>query len=244
MAIDKQFVCQIVNGEIQIKIYNDDIEDDLTFKGKEQVAKISTELDLFGKEDAVIVLTQGAKKSSMFLGQSKRIVVTLFPLVDGFGHSHPRNARVIDGTVLPSKDDREFIRFLKESHKNAVEVLQKNDARQIQPELQGHLLEQKKKVNEGELKQNEDNSLADNAMLIQEALGGIDLNPEKLNLFIEKEQGGVTFPAIDPEDLENANIPGLTPVIIEIIPVTNWTPLLGSFKEEEDQQEQQLSFSW
>ncbi len=60
-------------------------------------------------------------------------------------------------------------------------------------------------------------------------LGGIDLHPENLNMKIEKDADGGIMP-IAPQVIENINIKGFTPVIIEVAPVTNLPVLIG-FKE-------------
>ena len=59
-------------------------------------------------------------------------------------------------------------------------------------------------------------------------VGGIDFNPAELNI---QEQGNdikISVPAIDLNALENMNINGFTPIIIQVVPITNLPALLGS----------------
>jgi len=65
--------------------------------------------------------------------------------------------------------------------------------------------------------------------------GGIDLNPNNVNLEIKGEGIDVPMPAFDPAQLEGMNIEGFYPVIYTIIPVTNLPLLLGTVKENEGQ---------
>ena len=58
-------------------------------------------------------------------------------------------------------------------------------------------------------------------------VGGIDFNPAGLNI---QEQGTdikINVPAIDIKIFENMNINGFTPVIIQIVPITNLPLILG-----------------
>ena len=63
----------------------------------------------------------------------------------------------------------------------------------------------------------------------QSAVGGIDLNPEKWNL--ETKGQGVNL-NIDPAQLQNLDIKGLTPVIFNITPMTDLPLFLGIKKDE------------
>ncbi len=59
-------------------------------------------------------------------------------------------------------------------------------------------------------------------------LGGIDFNPDQLN--IEKRGQGVKFNVNIPEELRNLNadsINGITPIILQIVPITNLPIFLG-----------------
>ncbi len=59
-------------------------------------------------------------------------------------------------------------------------------------------------------------------------VGGIDFDPSKLNLQIKRDGRGVPLP-LPEQDLENINIKGLYPVIINILPVNAQTlPILGN----------------
>lgn len=62
-------------------------------------------------------------------------------------------------------------------------------------------------------------------------LGGIDLHPENLNMKIQKNDEGGIIP-IAPQVIENINIKGFTPVIIEIAPVKNLPVLIGFADQE------------
>ena len=84
-------------------------------------------------------------------------------------------------------------------------------------------------------------SQTDKAMLLSDNndVGGIDLNTANLDLQIKRDGNGVPFP-VHLQDIKNINIEGLTPVIINIIPVTyQHLPFLLS---EGEQPEAQLSY--
>ncbi|VAX35516.1 hypothetical protein MNBD_UNCLBAC01-1880, partial [hydrothermal vent metagenome] len=65
-----------------------------------------------------------------------------------------------------------------------------------------------------------------------QSLGGIDFNPNNLNLQIKRDGKGIALP-MDMQDIENINIQGLFPVIINITPVIN-LQLLGLSKSDEN----------
>ena len=62
--------------------------------------------------------------------------------------------------------------------------------------------------------------------------GGIDFNPDKLE--IRSKGGGVqvNVPRIDIRQLNSPDFTGFTPVIIEIVPVTNLPLLIGAGEED------------
>ncbi len=65
-------------------------------------------------------------------------------------------------------------------------------------------------------------------------VGGIDFDPSKLNLQIKRDGRGVPLP-LPQQDLENINIKGLYPVILNILPVNSQTlPILGQLSEQAD----------
>ncbi len=70
--------------------------------------------------------------------------------------------------------------------------------------------------------------IADKALLtaVKPPPGGIDLNPDNLDLQTQGEGMNLNFP-LDPKNLEGVQINGLTPVILEITPVSNLPFLLG-----------------
>ncbi len=57
-------------------------------------------------------------------------------------------------------------------------------------------------------------------------LGGIDFNPENLNINVQNKSDAIQF-HFDPDKYKNMNINGLYPVIINMTPVTNIPLLLG-----------------
>lgn len=63
--------------------------------------------------------------------------------------------------------------------------------------------------------------------------GGIDLNPAQLNLERKGEGARFAMPELSPEQIESIRLNGLTPVIINITPLTN-IPLLLGITEKED----------
>jgi len=65
----------------------------------------------------------------------------------------------------------------------------------------------------------------DDAMLNQE-VGGINLDPAMLNLETKGEGMGIPFP-FDLKELESLSIEGFSPIIFQIVPVTNLPVLLG-----------------
>jgi len=65
--------------------------------------------------------------------------------------------------------------------------------------------------------------------------GGIDLNPNNVDLEIKGGEMDVPMPAFDPAQLETMPIEGFYPVIYNIIPVTNLPLLLGTSKDGESQ---------
>jgi len=74
----------------------------------------------------------------------------------------------------------------------------------------------------------------DAAMLTDEKpVGGIDFNPANLNLKINHDENGKPLP-LTPQQIENINLDGLTPVIINIMPITDIPMLLGEAAEEEN----------
>ena len=56
--------------------------------------------------------------------------------------------------------------------------------------------------------------------------GGIDLNPEKINIDVQGQSTPFNF-FNDPQILSNFTIQGLQPIIINITPITNASLLLG-----------------
>ena len=97
-------------------------------------------------------------------------------------------------------------------------------------------LEEKKGIEgekEGESSNVKESQSSDAAMMSD--VGGIDFNPANLNLQIRRDGNGVPLP-VHQQDIENIQIEGLTPVIINIIPATyQHLPFLSSEGKEEDQ---------
>lgn len=65
----------------------------------------------------------------------------------------------------------------------------------------------------------------------QDRVGGIDLNPELLNLQIKRDASGVPLPLIQ-QPLQDMQIDGFLPVIINIAPVANMPLLLGLIDDD------------
>jgi len=63
--------------------------------------------------------------------------------------------------------------------------------------------------------------------------GGIDLNPNNLNLQTQGKSFDFQLP-LDSIDLQNIRIDGFTPVIINVAPLTNLPLLLGLVEEAQD----------
>ena len=67
-------------------------------------------------------------------------------------------------------------------------------------------------------------------------VGGIDLNPDNLDIRTHGSGMEVDIPVIDIKSFETPAFTGFTPVIIEIVPVTNFPMILGTnVKRESDQ---------
>jgi len=65
-------------------------------------------------------------------------------------------------------------------------------------------------------------------------LGGINLNPNILDLKIRRDKNNVPVPLdISPQQIQQIQIDGLKPVIINIIPVYNIPLILGATEEED-----------
>jgi len=62
--------------------------------------------------------------------------------------------------------------------------------------------------------------------IIEEEVGGIDLNPNELNMQVESDGKGVTVPIAQPT-IELMNVQGFVPVIINVAPIINLLPMLG-----------------
>jgi len=71
---------------------------------------------------------------------------------------------------------------------------------------------------------------------VEEAPGGIDLNPNEMDLRIERTEGGVIVPTLPGSlrGLENMTIEGFIPVMIQVAPVMNLPMLLGLSDEPEE----------
>ncbi|MCA9395434.1 MAG: hypothetical protein KC900_14630 [Candidatus Omnitrophica bacterium] len=65
----------------------------------------------------------------------------------------------------------------------------------------------------------------------QEEVGGIDLNPNLLELQIEGDRLELNIP-VDTDSLEPVRIEGLLPVIINVTPITNLPLILGAVEKE------------
>ncbi|HPN87920.1 MAG TPA: hypothetical protein PLH56_01100, partial [Candidatus Omnitrophota bacterium] len=85
-----------------------------------------------------------------------------------------------------------------------------------------------------------DSSQDENLFKIQDSsVGGIDLNPEFLDMQIKRDGKGVPLP-LNLQPLETLKIEGFIPVIINITPVENFPMLLGV--NEKDTNEKKISF--
>jgi len=72
--------------------------------------------------------------------------------------------------------------------------------------------------------------------------GGIDFNPAHLDLIIKRDENNVPLP-VHEQPIPNIQIDGFVPVIIEIVPVTNFNILLGLSDDDNPYQiEDQLSY--
>ena len=87
---------------------------------------------------------------------------------------------------------------------------------------------------------NSSNTLTQGDSAMMSDVGGIDFNPAHLNLQIKRDGKGVPLP-VHQQDIENIQIEGLTPVIINITPATyQHLPFLS--RESEEESEGQLSY--
>jgi hypothetical protein len=76
----------------------------------------------------------------------------------------------------------------------------------------------------------------DEAMLIKKEVGGIDFNPQFLDLKIKRNERGVPLP-VPMQDIRHIRIDGLYPVIINVSPATlqSFPLLMGELKQEESE---------
>jgi len=72
--------------------------------------------------------------------------------------------------------------------------------------------------------------IAQQPTITQDKVGGIDLNPANLNMQIKRDGNGVVLP-LEMQDVENIQVEGFVPVIIEIVPITTLPILTELFKE-------------
>jgi len=77
-----------------------------------------------------------------------------------------------------------------------------------------------------------DRTVDDDAATAPDRKGGIDFNPALLDLQIKRDEHGIPLP-IDPAMIDNININGLTPVIIQLTPITNLPLILGFADSDE-----------
>ena len=76
----------------------------------------------------------------------------------------------------------------------------------------------------------------DKAMMTKPSdVGGIDLNPAKLDIQSEGQDIQMNVPAMDPKMFEGPGFKGLTPFIIQIVPVTNLPLLFGTSQPAEEE---------
>jgi len=73
----------------------------------------------------------------------------------------------------------------------------------------------------------------DAAVLNDDSVGGIDLNPNILEIETQGIKLNLNY-SVDPTIIDNRNLEGLFPVIINISPVTNIPFLLGESQEQSD----------
>ena len=73
---------------------------------------------------------------------------------------------------------------------------------------------------------------------MSDKLGGIDLNPDLLDLQIKRDRNGIPLP-LPQQPIQNMKIEGFLPVIINITPVTSMPALL--FGETQKEQDRELS---
>ncbi len=83
-----------------------------------------------------------------------------------------------------------------------------------------------KKINALSEKPNEDLAVTTGPKTEKKNVGGIDLNPESMNLEIKTTGEAVSVP-VNLDQIETLTIDGLIPVIFNISPTTNLQPLLG-----------------
>ena len=73
-------------------------------------------------------------------------------------------------------------------------------------------------------------SQSDQAMKSPDKVGGIDFTSKYLDIDIQRDDQGIPVP-LTPTQLQQIDIPGLIPVIIDIQPITNLPLLLGMVDE-------------
>jgi len=76
---------------------------------------------------------------------------------------------------------------------------------------------------------------SDGAMVVANP-GGIDFNPNSLNLTEQGEKIEINLPSLNLQDIQSNTIDGILPVIINITPITNFPMLLGISEESEEEE--------
>ena len=75
---------------------------------------------------------------------------------------------------------------------------------------------------------------------LSETPGGIDFNPNTLNLAQQGQPINFTMDNSMLQNLQSSSVYGIQPVIINIAPITNFMPLLGMVDSEDEQQLSQI----
>jgi len=128
--------------------------------------------------------------------------------------------------------DGKFNVSLLERTREAVQRVQKGASQEVVQGIAGNVLDNLDKFIKRARKDLGKGGSKDKAMLsAPQTPGGIDLNPADLNLQINRDQNGVPLP-IEQQPIQNINIQGLVPIIINIAPISDLPLFLGNTPTE------------
>jgi hypothetical protein len=145
-----------------------------------------------------------------------------------FGTQQIKNVqRIFKEEVKPYNDPEAKLFLLK----SVLAVMMEDKDGDLAITAEGETIELKKSL-EKYLRQASVDTEKDPDVAITAKKGGIDFNPVNLKMNVNKEGEGVQMAPVSDEAIQNMNINGFVPVIINVTPATNLPMLLGIATEE------------